>query len=478
MVAYAGPLSGTEQAAALPEHVRALLAPGALAPAEAPTTLVQTHISYVILAGDRAYKLKKPVNLGFLDYSTLERRRAACEAEVVLNRRLTHGVYLGVAPVLRVAPGLYRLGEPVASAVEAGDAGPVEVVDYAVVMRRLPAERMLDHLVERDAVPSAALARLANHLADFYARAATGEAIDRFAEPDMLLTNWQENFLQTLPYVGRTIGARAFTAITGAVYRDLLRLRPLWQERIAAGRARDCHGDLRLSAVCLEDGIQVYDCIEFNDRFRYGDLASDIAFLTMDFDGHGRPDLADEFLAYFVAASGDLTLPAVLPFYRCYRAFVRGKVDSFELDEPEIGPEQRRLALAAARRRFAQALAYARRRPLTLTVVAGPAEGTRMGVATALAGRLGAVLVEDLDEASARLARRIPALIQISAAGEAAWRRAEALAQGTGAHLLVVACDGTDVPGATIRLPGGPLRAALAALHAELGRTRTGAMTR
>jgi aminoglycoside phosphotransferase family enzyme len=460
MVAYAGPLSGTEQAAALPEHVRALLAPGVLAPAEAPVTLVQTHISYVILAGDRAYKLKKPVNLGFLDYSTLERRRAACEAEVTLNRRLTHGVYLGVAPVLRVAPGVYRLG---------GDASEAQIVDHAVVMRRLPAERMLDHLVERDAVPSAALARLANHLADFYVRAATGEAIDRFAEPDMLLINWQENFLQTLPYVGRTIRARAFTAIAAAVYRDLLRLRPLWQERIAAGRARDCHGDLRLSAVCLEDGIQVYDCIEFNERFRYGDLAADIAFLTMDFDGHGRPDLADEFLAYFVAASGDLTLPAVLPFYRCYRAFVRGKVDSFELDEPEIGPEQRRLALAAARRRFVQALGYARRRPLTLVVVAGPAEGTRMGVATALAGRLGAVLVEDLDEATARLARRISALIQTSATGEATWRRAEALARRTGARLLVVACDGTDVPEATIRLPGGPLRAALAALHTELG---------
>ncbi|MER3421775.1 MAG: hypothetical protein C4290_15155, partial [Chloroflexota bacterium] len=254
-----------------------------------------------------------------------------------------YGVYLAVAPVVRVAPGVYRLG---AEHGRPGETDTGQIVDYAVVMRRLPAERMLDHLVERDAVPSAALARLANHLADFYARAATGAAINRFAQPDILLTNWQENFLQTLPYVGRTIGTRAYLAIATAVYRDLLRLRPLWQERIAAGRARDCHGDLRLSAVCLEDGLQVYDCIEFNERFRYGDLAADIAFLTMDFDGHGRPDLADEFLAYFVAASGDLTLPAVLPFYRCYRAFVRGKVDGFELDEPEIGPEQRRAARA------------------------------------------------------------------------------------------------------------------------------------
>lgn len=478
MVVQAGPRPETEQAAALPEHVRALLAPGVLAPRDEPAMLVQTHISFVILAGDRAYKLKKPVNLGFLDYSTLERRRVACEAEVTLNRRLTHGVYLAVAPVLRTAPGVYRLGEPVASAVGAGDAGQVEVVDYAVVMRRLPADRMLDHLVERDAVPPAALARLANHLADFYTRAATGGPIDRYAQPDMLLTNWQENFLQTLPYVGRTIGARAFTAITGAVYRDLLRLRPLWQERIAAGRARDCHGDLRLSAVCLEDGIQVYDCIEFNDRFRYGDLAADIAFLTMDFDGHGRPDLADEFLAYFVAAAGDTTLPAVLPFYRCYRAFVRGKVDSFELDEPEIGPAQRRVARAAARRRFAQALGYARRRPLTLAVVAGPAEGTRMGVATALAGRLGAALVEAPEEAAARLAQRVSALMQAPAADAAVRARAEELARRTGARLLVVACDGVDVPGAAIRLPGGSLRAVLTALHAELGRTRTGAMTR
>ncbi len=469
MVVQVGPRPETEQAAALPEHVRALLAPGALAPPDEPATLVQTHISYVILAGDRAYKLKKPVNLGFLDYSTLERRRAACEAEVTLNRRLTHGVYLAVAPVVRVAPGVYRLG---------GDAGVDQIVDYAVVMRRLPAERMLDYLVERDAVPSAALARLANHLADFYARAATGGPIDRFAQPDMLLTNWQENFLQTLPYVGRTISARAFTAIATAVYRDLLRLRPLWEERIAAGRARDCHGDLRLSAVCLEDGIQVYDCIEFNERFRYGDLAADIAFLTMDFDGHGRPDLADEFLAYFVAASGDLTLPAVLPFYRCYRAFVRGKVDSFELDEPEIGPAQGRVARAAARRRFAQALGYARRRPLTLAVVAGPAEGARMGVAVALAGRLGAVLVEDLEEAAARLSRRFSALLQTTAADTTTRARAGELARRAGARLLVISCDGADVPEAAICLSGGSLRTVLAALHAALGRTRTGAAAR
>jgi aminoglycoside phosphotransferase family enzyme len=434
---------------ALPDHIPGLLAPGVLG--DAAPELVQTHASYVLLAGERVYKLKKPLDLGFLDYTTLARRRAACEAELALNRRLTSGVYLEVAPVVR-RDGGFALG------------GAGEPVDFAVVMRRLPAERMMDRLVERDAVTPAMLERLASHLAAFYANAATGPEVEAGAQSAALLANWQENFAQTLPFVDRTIDARAYSAIAAAVYRELVRLRPLWQERIARGYARDCHGDLRLSAVCFDEAIQVYDCIEFNERFRDADVAADVAFLTMDLDGHGRPDLADEFLAGYVAASGDTTLTATLPFYRCYRAYVRGKVDGFLLDEYEVSPEQKAVATAAARARFALAHGYVRATGRGLTLVVGRDAQRRRALAVATAGRLGAVYVEG-DSTGAEverwLRRRVAVVLALPEAGALPWNVRR-----------VIAGDADQAPPGALRVPSeGSLREALTALYRLLAPT-------
>ena len=439
----------------LPPHIGALLEPGVLSPA-APD-LIQTHISYVLLTHDRAYKLKKAVDFGFLNYSTLEQRRDACEAEIALNRRLTDGVYLGVQPVTRTGDR-YRIG------------GDGEVVDHAVVMRRLPDAAMMDRLVEQDAVTPAMLLRLARHLAAFYAGAPAGQRISTFAEPEAILANWQENFAQTLPFVGRTLGRRGYLGMVRAVYTDLLRLRPLWQQRIAEGRARDGHGDLRCSAVCFEDAaIQVYDCIEFNDRFRNGDVAADVAFLAMDLDSRGRPDLADEFIAAFVSASGDRTLPAVLPFYQCYRAYVRGKVDSFQLDEGEVPPAQRRAARTAARRKFALAAGYARHQPLTMAVVIGDDTTERDAVAAALAARLGAVVLPDgvpIEETAPQWLRR---RISVTAATSSETPAMEALAGRYRSRLLTVVCGRSQPAAGALMLPTGtPLREVLTELHRRL----------
>ncbi|HLZ68775.1 MAG TPA: kinase [Dehalococcoidia bacterium] len=384
--------AGRVDASPLPAHVTALLAPDALGPGEGRAELVQTHGSYVLLGATRVCKLKKPLDFGFLDYTTPAQRRRACEAELQLNRRLTSDVYLRIAAVVK-APGGFALAG-------AGDADAA--ADYAVLMRRLPQAGMLDRLVERDALSSALIARLAERLARFYRQADRGAAIDDGARPAMLLTNWQENFAQTLPYVDRTLTAAQYRRIAAAAYADLLRLRPLWRQRIAEGRARDGHGDLRLSAVCVEgETIQIYDCIEFNERFRHADVAADIAFLAMDLDAHGRPDLADEFVAAFMAASGDTTLGAVLPFYLCYRAYVRGKVYSFQLDEREVPPAQRRRAALTARARFRLAAGYARRARPSVTLVSGDEGPLRAAVAAALASRRGAVPIEAADVTSA-----------------------------------------------------------------------------
>ena len=332
----------------LPPHIAALLLPGGLPDAPDGAELVQTHGSYVLLGRESAYKLKKPLNLGFLNYSTLERRRAACEAEVRLNRRLSEGVYRGVQPITG-ANGGYRLS------------GSGEIVDYAVVMRRLPQVDMMDARVAAGRVTLADIDRLVARLVPFYRTAATGGEIDRAGEPETLLSRWQENFLQTLRYCGSTLDAETYQRIAAAVYADIVRLRPVFARRIREGRIRDGHGDLRLSAICLSDPIQVLDCVEFDDTYRYGDVAADVAFLVVDLDRHGRADLAAAFVDRFAAAVDDLDMRSVLPYYCSYRAYVRGKVDSILLDEPEAPADQKRAAAAAARSRFVQALAYTAR---------------------------------------------------------------------------------------------------------------------
>ncbi len=356
--------------------------PARLAPLLVPTTyphpvsrveLIETHISWVFLAGDRVYKIKKPVDLGFLDFTTLERRRFFCEEEVRLNRRLTRDVYLGVAE-LRGRDGLGFGGH-----------GPADEV--AVVMRRLPADAMLDRLIAEGRVPPGLLEEVGTIVARFHAGAATGGEIDELGGEPTVRANWEENFAQTaglpadvLPEDWRETIRRYVTEFLG---REAARL----AARVRDHHSRDCHGDLQAQHVCATEPIQIFDCIEFNHRFRYGDTAAEIAFLAMDLERLGRPDLAFRFLNAYLEESGDYGAVPLLDFYRAYRAYVRGKVLGFQLGA--------RPGLAAdARRLFALAAAYARRSPRPrLVVTSGVIGSGKSTVARAVAARLGAVLV-------------------------------------------------------------------------------------
>jgi uncharacterized protein len=346
-------------------------------PDDLPIEMVQTHISVVLLGQHHVLKLKKPVDFGFLNYTTLEKRHRACEAEVDLNRRLCPDIYLAIQPVTEIDGEVHLSSEG-------------RVIDYGVWMKRLPAERMLDRMVAEGAVTEAMIDRVAGRLSRFHRVARRSPEVYAYGRPDAIRRNWEENFTQTVPYVGRTITPQAYDAISAWVTRWMVNSDELLQSRVRDGRICDGHGDLRCESVCVTDGICIFDCIEFNDRFRCGDVASEVAFLEMDLYVRGRPDLGYYFSECYQRRTGDRELFSLMPFYRCYRAYVRGKVLSFRLDEPEFGEEQRRAAATRADNYFKLARRYAA--PLdrpTVIAVMGLSGTGKTSVARSIAVELG-----------------------------------------------------------------------------------------
>ncbi len=333
---------------ALPQPVRGLLRAEAFPHAADRLELRETHGAWVILAGPYAYKLKKPVNFGFFDYSSRELRDADAEAELRLNRRLAPSVYLGVVDIVE------RDGQ-----VYVGGSG--RVLERAVWMRRLPEEGMLTSLLARGAVSPQLIRRLARILVRFHAGAKTRLGVDEFGEPRNLEANWDENFDQIAPYVGITITSTELDAIRYGVERILRDELELLQRRVAAGRVREGHGDLHAGSICVVDGrIVIFDCIQFSARYRCADVAAEVAFLAMDLDHAGRADLGSAFVAEYVRHSHDEELPRLLPFYKCYRAFVRGKVLSLQLGQGGLTDEERAEPIASARSYFDLAGRYIR----------------------------------------------------------------------------------------------------------------------
>jgi aminoglycoside phosphotransferase family enzyme/predicted kinase len=365
--------------AELPGMIQALLAPGIYPEPTDSVELVQTQMSFVLLTGDYVYKIKKPVNLGYLDYTTLDKRRFYCQREVKLNRRLCPDTYLGVVTINKHR-GRYAIN------------GEGEVIEYAVKMRRLPQELMMDTLLIESRVSLEMVACLADKVAAFHRGAETGEGINRFGGLETIVHNTEENFSQTEKYFGRAISQYQYQGIMDYTHAFIEGNTALFQKRVEEGRIRDCHGDLHTAHICFENGICIYDCIEFNDRFRYGDVASEVAFLAMDLDHHGRADLSHSFVNGYVTSSRDKGLKELLNFYKCYRAYIRGKVACFKLDDPYIGEEERTKTLEDASSYFDLAYSYTAPRP-TLFITSGLVGSGKSVLAQALAGRLGLVVI-------------------------------------------------------------------------------------
>jgi aminoglycoside phosphotransferase family enzyme/predicted kinase len=351
--------------------IECLSDPAAYSEPVAGVEVRQTHISVVFLAGGHAYKVKKPVNLGFLDFSTLARRRHFCEEEVRLNRRLAPAVYRGVVPVTQNG-GRVRME------------GRGEAVEWAVKMKRLPDEATLQKRLLRGEVGPDLVHALARKVAAFHARADSGKRIAAFGRFPVVARNARENFAQSLLQVGVTVSPAVFARLRSLTEEGLTHLRPLVAARARRGVPRDTHGDLRLDHVYVfpdrppPEDLVVIDCIEFNERFRFADPVADMAFLAMDLAFHGRRDLAWAFADAYFEAAGDEEGRELLPFYTAYRAVVRAKVEGFELTEREIPAEEKEAALARARAHWLLALTELEapgRRPCLVLVGGVPGSG-------------------------------------------------------------------------------------------------------
>lgn len=309
----------------------------------------QTHISVVALAGPYAYKVKKAVSPGFLDFTTLDKRHRFCREEVRLNRRLAPGVYLGVVPIVEDGGRLVVEGEG-------------EPVEWAVKMRRLPDDATLLARLTRGEVDREVVVSVARRIAGFHAQAASSPEIDEGGALPVVAANARDNLEAARGHVGECLSATVAVRLGRRLEEALDRLGPLIEERAERHVPRDTHGDLHLAHVYLfpdrapPGNLIALDCIEFDTRFRYADPVADVAFLAMDLAFHGRRDLADVLVDAYFEDRGDAAGRELIPFYVSYRAAVRAKVEGIAAHEQEIPEGERRSASESARAHWLLAL--------------------------------------------------------------------------------------------------------------------------
>ena len=309
--------------------------------------IIQTHISYVVLTGKYAFKIKKPVNFGFLDFSTLEKRKYFCEEEIRLNKRICPDIYIGVVPITKKDNNFELQGKG-------------KVVEYAVKMKEFPQKKIMTKLLEKEEIDEEILEKICDILNNFYKRSIRSKEIDNFGSIKTIKKNTDENFNQTKEVIGITITKEKFNYIKSVTNQFLTKKKDVFIKRIQNGLIRDCHGDLHSGNIVVSNNkVYIFDCIEFNKRFRYSDIASDIGFLAMDLDFQGNSYQSSYFINSYVEKSKDFGIYDVLNFYKCYRAYVRGKVIGFKLNDPYIDKKEKQKIIETASKYFDLAYYYA-----------------------------------------------------------------------------------------------------------------------
>lgn len=362
----------------LPPLIQALLNPAAYDHAVQNTHVVETHISWVILTGRYAYKIKKPVNLGFLDFSSLDKRRFYCEEELRLNRRLAEALYLGVISIT---------GSPAAPRLD----GSGEIIEFAVKMVQFSEEARLDRMLARGDLQTTHIDLLARELAEFHDRIAIAGVDRPFGDPEHIHEPVRENFNQIRPRIGAPdqIQLQTLQAWSDMTFAGL---RKIFEDRKHHGFIRECHGDAHLANMVWHDErVLLFDCLEFSENLRWIDTMSEVAFLTMDFDDRGRADLAHRALNVYLEHTGDYEGLAVFGFYRVYRALVRAKVACIRSCQSDLSDEEKRRVREEYFGYANLAERYTQARPTALIITHGLSGSGKTWLSQALLENLGAI---------------------------------------------------------------------------------------
>ena len=341
--------------------------------------LLQTHVSYVLLAGDYAYKIKKPVNFGFLDFSSLSQRQHFCQEEIRMNKPIAPDIYLDVVAITQNQGKFILEGEG-------------ETVEYAVKMYRFPQETLLSSLFEQDQLTESNLEALGKIVAQFHEQTKTNDYIRSFGEIDRIRQSIDENYQQTEKYIGLAQTQQHYQETKAFTDNFFLHNEELFNNRRDSQKIRECHGDLHLRNICFwQDKIQLFDRIEFNEPFRFVDVMYDIAFAVMDLDARGRQDFGNAFLNTYTEQTGDWEGLQVLPLYLSRQAYVRAKVTSFLLDDTAIEDQAKQEAKKTASDYYRLAWEYTKKSQGQIILMSGLSGSGKTTVAKKLARRINAI---------------------------------------------------------------------------------------
>lgn len=365
----------------MPDFIQAMLQPAFYPhPVKAPIQLIQTHVSYVFLTGDYAYKVKKPVNFGFLNFSTLEARQHFCLEEIQMNRQIAPEIYLDVLPITQIDNQHFVLN------------GAGQAVEYVLKMREFPQEDLFLSLFEQGKLTESHLEELGKIVAQFHSTAQTNDYIRSFGEVAQIRQAIDENYQQTDQYISTAQTQQQFDETKQFTDTFFEHRQELFKSRIQNNKIRECHGDLHLRNICLwKNKIQLFDRIEFNEPFRFVDVMYDVAFAVMDLEARNRKDLGNAFLNTYVEQTGDWEGLQVLPLYLSRQAYVRAKVTSFLLNDSGVPEAAKKEALATATDYYKLAWNYTQKRQGKLILMSGLSGSGKTTVARHLARKLGAI---------------------------------------------------------------------------------------
>jgi aminoglycoside phosphotransferase family enzyme/predicted kinase len=348
-------------------------------PVQSPIQVEQTHASYVFLTGEYAYKVKKAVDFGFFDYSELQKRKHFCQEEIRLNHPLAPEIYLEVLPIAQ-QQDTFKLAEE------------GEVIEYTLKMRQFPQEMLWSHLFEAGKLTSERLEELGRVVAQFHLNAETNDYIRSFGEIAKIREAFDENYRQSEKYIGRNQTQAKFDQTKHFTDTFFDTETKLFASRREQNWIRECHGDLHLKNICLwEDEVRLFDRIEFNEPFRFVDVMYDVAFAKMDLDARHRSDLGNAFLNTYIEQTGDWEGLQILPLYLTRQAYVRAKVTSFLIDDPDVPQIQKQKAATTAANYYDLAWQYTQTNRGKLLIMSGLSGSGKTTVARQLARQWDAI---------------------------------------------------------------------------------------